>query len=43
VQDVHLMGTVQPLSKGKHGFHIHEVSVPLFIWRCQQEKLPQCP
>jgi hypothetical protein len=25
------MGTVQPLSKGKHGFHIHEVSVPLLI------------
>jgi hypothetical protein len=39
------MGTVQPLSKGKHGFHIHEVSVHLLIlhgdWRSQQEILLQ--
>jgi hypothetical protein len=24
-QDVNIMGTVMNLTKGKHGFHIHEV------------------
>jgi hypothetical protein len=26
------MGTVENLSKGKHGFHIHEVTVPFTVY-----------